>query len=236
MKDAPSLSVIIPIYNEKDGIERAFVEIDSFLHQHLRDYEMLVVESGSTDGSYEICDRITKTYPRMRVIHEGARKGFGSAVRLGFKEAAKELFLVLTIDLPYPLETINRGMNLIKKYDCVLSYRPQDKRDHFRRIQSIIYNILIKTVLSLPFRNVNSAFKMFKRYCVEGSTFISNGWLIDAEILSLISKKKLSYVEIPVTMVERSVGKSSVSLTASIGILKELWSLVKSKKKCVGLD
>jgi glycosyltransferase involved in cell wall biosynthesis len=236
MKDTPSLSVIIPIYNEKDGIDKAFAEIDSFLNQNVRDYEILVIESGSTDGSYELCDKMTKASPRIRVIHEGARNGFGSAVRLGFKEAAKELFLVLTIDLPYSLETINQGMNLINEYDCVLSYRSKDNRCLLRRIQSIVYNALIKTVLGLPFRKVNSAFKLLKRHCVEGSAFVSKGWLIDAEILSLISEKRMSYVEIPVTLVERSVGESSVSLIASIGVLKELWSFLKSKRKRAGLD
>lgn len=226
-----SISVITPVYNEVGLLESSISYIDTFLAQHFKEYEILLVESGSTDGSAEICDELANKLPNLKLIHEGGRNGFGSALKLGYKNVTKDLVWLITVDLPFPLEAIQSALPLLSKYDCVLSYRSQDDRTTFRKIQSFIYNTLVKTVLGLRVKHVNSAFKVFKRQIVQNITLQSKGWLLDAETLYQIKQHKVSYIEIPVELIDRKFGNSSIKLSTGISVLKELLHLVRTKEK-----
>ena len=226
-----SLSVVVPIYNEIELVERSVRSINSFLAAHFDDYEIVIVESGSTDGSGEVCDRLAAQLERVILLHEGARKGFGSAVRLGYRHATKNLIWLVTVDVPFPLETIFKALPLLSKYDCVLSYRINDSRPSYDRVRSYVYNVLSKAILGLGVTHVNSAFKVFKRKTIEGLSLSSNGWLIDAEILYEITRRGISYVEIPVELVDRTVGKSSVTFLTVFSVIKELTGLLRAKTR-----
>ena len=111
-----SLSMILPLYNEIEILEANLQVIDDFLARHFEDYEILIVESGSTDGSAELCDRLAGRFERVKIIHEGARNGIGSATRVGFQRASKDLAWRYAIDLPCPLEAILEALPLFAKY------------------------------------------------------------------------------------------------------------------------
>ena len=231
MKDKYSISVVIPVYNEIRFLESAVCYIDSFLAEHFHDYEIILIESGSTDGSGEACDELAAKLPSLRLIHEGSRNGFGSALRLGYKNATKDLVWLITVDLPFPLDSILRALPLLSRYDCVLSYRSKDNRKLFRKFQSIVYNTLVKTTLGLSVKHVNSAFKVFKRPIIQGMTLTSNGWFIDAEVLYTIKKNNISYIEIPIELIDRKSGASSIKFSAPLYLIKELAYFLKEKGK-----
>jgi glycosyltransferase involved in cell wall biosynthesis len=217
-----SLSVIMPLYNEEGLVRHAVELIDGFLAKHFADHEIVIIESGSTDGSGAACDALARENPRVRVVHEGRRNGFGSAMRAGYAAASKELVCLMTADLPFPLESIAEAIPHLETRDCVLSFRSSDNRGPARKIQSVVYNLLVKTVLGLPFRHVNSAFKLFRREHLRSFELTSNGWLLDAELLYRVRQRGLTYIELPVPLIDRSAGRSSIRLSTSFGILKEL--------------
>ena len=222
MKSPLSLSVVIPVYNEIELLDRQVRRMDAFMAVHAADHELIIIESGSTDGSGEASDRLAHELPRVRVIHEGARNGYGAAVRLGFAQAAKDLLISIPVDLPFPLEVLPEGLRLIEAADCVLSYREVDDRTLFRRVQAYAYNSLIKTMLGLPMRTVNSAFKLYRRSIIEAMPLEANGWFLDAEILYWINARNLRFREIPVVIPEREAGVSKVRLTDPLRVLQEL--------------
>jgi glycosyltransferase involved in cell wall biosynthesis len=228
MKSASSLSVIIPVYNEIELVERRVRHMDEFMAAHVACHELIIIESGSTDGSDEACDRLARDLPRVRVIHEGARNGYGAAVRLGFAHATKDLLISIPVDLPFPLDVLPEGLKLIDTTDCVLSYRQADDRSLFRRIQSHVYNGLIKMLLELPMRTVNSAFKLYRRRIIEAMPLRSNGWFLDAEILYWIRARKLRFREIPVLIPEREAGVSKVRMLDPFRVMRELFAFRRS--------
>ncbi len=221
-----SISVIVPVHNEIELLERSVNHIDRFLNLHFAAYEIVVVESGSTDGTAEVCDTIARHNSRVKVIHEGARKGFGSALRLGYQNAEKDLVWMITADTPFLLEVILDALPLLVRYDCVLSYRSLDKRKLRRRLQSSIYNALVKLVLGLKVRHVNSAFKVFKTSVVQRMPLVSKGWLIDAETLYWLKEMRISFIEMPVELIERPAGVSSINLLTPLSMLIELIGFV----------
>jgi glycosyltransferase involved in cell wall biosynthesis len=226
-----SLSVIVPVYNECAALENGLRTISDFLVSHGLDHEILVVESGSTDGTYQKCDELGRVLPNVRVIHEGARNGFGAAVKLGYRHATKDLLWLITVDLFFPLEAIFAALPLLTRVDYVTSYRSTDNRGVRRKLQSFVYNKLITTVLGLKVRHVNAGFKVLKREIAQGIDLTSKGWFVDAELLYRLEKAGRSQAEIPVPLIDRTQGKSSVGALAFVAVLKELWAFLRTQKQ-----
>jgi glycosyltransferase involved in cell wall biosynthesis len=227
----PSVSTIVPVYNERQAIGPAVEAIDRFLQATFADYEILLIESGSTDGTADACDRIAATHQRIVVIHEGARRGFGSALKVGFRQASKDLLWVVTADLPFSLESMSAALRLLDRYDCVLSYRSADPRSLGRRVQSAIYHTLVRSVLRLPMRHVNSAFKVLKREIAASVTPRADGWFFDAELLYRIHQQGVSWTEIPVPLLDRQTGRGSVGLWTFFSVLRELLAFVIAERR-----
>jgi glycosyltransferase involved in cell wall biosynthesis len=227
-----SLSVIVPVYNEVELLGAAIRSIELFLSNNCASHEILIIESGSTDGTRELADALAREIPSVRVIHEGARNGFGSALKRGYKEAAKDWVWFVTADTPFPLESMLDAMALFPDYDCILSYRSEDTRKSaFRKFQSVIYNWLVKTLLGLRVRHINSAFKVFRREVIQSLPLISNGWFIDAETLYWLTQRKVRYTEIPVPLIDRTGGHSTITLATPLAIVHELRHFLRERKK-----
>lgn len=231
-----SLSVVVPVYNEAGTIETAVGTIDAYLRTRWGDYEILIVESGSTDGTAEACDRLAARYPAVRVVHESARRGFGSAMKVGYRHATKGLVWLVTVDLPFELNSIEQALPLLESSDCVLSYRATDPRALRRRVQSLVYNTLVRVSLGLPMRHVNSAFKVMKRDTGQAlaRSVRADGWFFDAELLYRIRRRGVSWTEIPVPMIERGSGTSSVGPLTFLWLLRELAMFVVTERVGLG--
>lgn len=221
-RPAVSVSTIVPIWNEVECLPHALERIHGFLERRFDDFEMIIVESGSTDGSGPLCDAFAQARERATVVHEGARKGFGSALRTGFLRASKDVVWVVTVDLPFPLETIVEALPLLETHDCVLSYREPDGRSVFRRVQSFVFYCVVRMLIGLRVRHVNSSFKLYKRESIQSLDLRSDGWLIDAEIVYNLDRRGLKYEEIPVPSIERVAGRSSVGLTTPFSLLRDV--------------
>ena len=223
-----SLSIIIPLYNEAELITHAVDQICAVVEPRFDNYEIVVVESGSTDLSAEVCKRLALENHRIKLISEGARNGYGSGLRTGINAAANDYIWIVTADLPFDLSLIDTAMQLLDKYIFVLSYRSQDPRSPLRKFQSVIFNLLIKQSLGLPFRHINSAFRVLTTRFVQNLDLISAGWFIDAEILYYINKSGSSYIEFPVPLIDRTRGKSNIRVTTFLYVLKEYSRFKKS--------
>lgn len=226
-----SVSVVVPIYNEEELTEPSLRAIHAFLQHNTDDFEIVIVESGSTDQTGSICDRMAAELSNTRVLHEGQRNGMGAALRLGYDNARKTYVWLVTVDLPFPLEALNQARLHLEKNDCVLSYRIGDKRSLPRLIQSACYATLIKTMLGLPMKSVNSAFKLLPRAFVIELPLISRGWFLDAELLYWIARKKLRFAEIGVPLLDRTAGQSSVTSSDWIKVIRELMAFKKALRK-----
>jgi glycosyltransferase involved in cell wall biosynthesis len=231
VKSAHSISAVVPIYNERSALPSVVHDIDRFLAGHFEDYEIIIVESGSTDGTAEACDALAARMPRGRVHHEGQRNGFGSAVRAGYALATKEWVWPLVADMPFPLDAIERAIPYFDTHGSVLSYRSEDPRSRYRRFQSRVFNSAARLLLGVRVRHINSAFKVTRTSVVRSMDLTSNGWLIDAELVMRLEEMGVAWTEIPVKVVTRSVGRSTVGPAAVIKTALELVALAARRGK-----
>ena len=138
-----SLSVIVPVFNEANSIELSIKKLSFFLASKKFNYQIIIIESGSTDETYSKCLDLKKYNKRILLIRENKRNGYGSALKAGIKEANKKFITFFHPDLPYDINYINKLYRYTKTFNFVLSSRSKFEQTFFRKLQSIIYNYIV---------------------------------------------------------------------------------------------
>jgi glycosyltransferase involved in cell wall biosynthesis len=228
-----SLTVVLPMYNEEDNVEKVLKELDPILKNIFKDYEILVVESGSKDKTAEVLEKQKKVYPNLKVINQGAKLGLGSAIKEGIRSATKDYILYIDGDLPFDLNVLNRIFPLKDELQVLVGFRPGDRESFNRKFFSMGYNMLVKSLFNIKVRDVNYSFKLFRADIIKNTRLISNGWFIDAEILARLSRKKVKIKQIGIPYKFRKSGTSNISINHRLitGFLKEMWNYYKDEKR-----
>jgi len=117
------LSVVLPVYNATPLLQAILDEWTTLLDRLGRDYEILLVDDGSTDGTEAQADAQAKVRPRLRVLRHAQRRGFGSALRTGIDEARHPLLCYTSCDRQYRPEDLSRLLGTIDKVDVVTGIR-----------------------------------------------------------------------------------------------------------------
>src|ERR687896_1780375 len=143
MQDRPSVSLVIPMFNEEENIAHALACATAALERHSGDYEIIVVDDASTDRSAEIVAREATVNPRLRVVRHEVNRKLGASVKTGFAAARKDLVLYMDADLPFDPEAIGPAIQAMKvtRADLIAGYRLDRTTEGFRRtVYSYLYN------------------------------------------------------------------------------------------------
>lgn len=226
---APSLSIVFPMYNEEAGIRRAVGAAREVLAQMTRDHEIIVVDDASTDQTGAIAEELARCDPRIRVIHNERNRKLGGTLRAGFAAATKDLVLYTDADLPFDLQELPRAVRLLEhqEADLLSGYRFDRSLEGPRRaLYTFVYTLLIRALFGLPVKDVNFAFKLFRRSLLERFPLKSEGSFIDAELLIRARKAGAQIVQIGVDYFPRTRGVSTLASAGVIlGILGEMGRL-----------
>lgn len=179
-----SLSVVIPLYNEEKNVKLVVRETIQTLAPTGIEFEILCVNNASTDDTENEIRRMMAQDPRVRGVFLSG-KGYGRAINAGFKEAKNELVTFISGDGQMDPQDILKAYEVMRRTgaDIVKPRRLSRADGVFRKIQSNIYNILLKLFFGLPGWDMNCPAKLIKRSFVEKLYIISTDWFIDPEIL-----------------------------------------------------
>ena len=220
-----SVSFVFPMYNEKDNIEESVRRALKLGREVADDFEVIIVDDASTDGSGEIADRLAETHPEVKVIHHEVNRKLGATIRTGFSNATKELIFYTDADLPIDFDETRVAFEIIRDADIVTGYRIGERESLRRKVLSAGYNFYIRLFFGLRVRDVNFAFKLFRRKILDDITLHSEGSFIDAEFLMEAVKRGYRIKEIGLHYYPRIAGESTLS-SASV-ILKTLKESLK---------
>jgi glycosyltransferase involved in cell wall biosynthesis len=161
------LSFFFPALNEEDNVGPMVDEALAVLPRFATDLEVIVVDDGSTDRTGTIADELARKDPRVRVIHHGARRGYGGAVRSGLRAATMPWIFYTDGDRQFALEDLGRLIAASDEADVVVGFR-QKRADPARRLfVAWVYNRLIRLLFGGGWRDVDCAFKLFRRSVFE---------------------------------------------------------------------
>jgi dolichyl-phosphate beta-glucosyltransferase len=201
----PFLSIIIPAHNEATRLPNTLEQVFAFAAQQTYELEVLVVENGSIDNTYQIAQEFAMQHSEMRVL-QNALRGKGRAVRQGMLAARGKYRFMCDVDLSMPVDEINRFLPpALDGFDIVIASReaPGAVRygePNYRHVIGRIYNGLIR-LLALPdLQDTQCGFKCFKDRTVEDlfPRQTLDGWSFDVEILFIARQLGYSIKELPV--------------------------------------
>tara|TARA_Y100000294_G_C8513175_1_gene319664 strand:- start:295 stop:993 length:699 start_codon:yes stop_codon:yes gene_type:complete len=206
-----SISIVVPVYNEEEGITSTLKNLMPVLKSTFSDYEIIIVESGSTDNSAKVADKASKNNRRIKVIHQGKRKGYGNGIREGLRNCKNELLMYTDCDNVYDFKYIREAAKYIGEYDAVIGYKKGKRESMMRLIVSKGAYYLNLLLFGLNVKDINYPFKMMKTRFVKKMNLYSNTTLIPVELLVGLKKQKAKIKEIEVPFIMRTEDKSKMN-------------------------
>ncbi|MDE1925458.1 MAG: bifunctional glycosyltransferase family 2/GtrA family protein [Patescibacteria group bacterium] len=208
MKQPISLSVFFPTYNEEKNIQETVLKTIRVIEDspYISAYELIIINDGSTDDTQKIADKLARQFPAVRVVNHGANLGYGMALQTGIREARMDYVFFTDADLQFDIGELQNLIVHLPQYPVVIGYRAQRKDSLMRLVNAWGWNKLNRLLFGLRVRDIDCAFKVFKRDEVQSLKLKSSGAMISAETLIRLSRKRVPFKEVPVTHAPRAAG------------------------------
>jgi glycosyltransferase involved in cell wall biosynthesis len=203
----PRLSIVLPAYNEAANIERAVRSATEVAEQYCADHEIIVVDDGSRDATAEIVTKLAAEDHRVRLVQHGVNQGYGGALKSGFLAAKLDLVFFTDADNQFDLHEIREFLSLIDRVDVVAGYRIKRCDPFFRRINAIAWNYLVRALYYVPVRDIDCAFKLFRREVFDGLELESVGAMVNTELMVKLGRSGYRVVEVGVSHYPRVAGQ-----------------------------
>jgi len=228
-----SVSVILPCYNEQDNLQRVYESASTVLKGMGMNYEIILVDDGSTDQTPQIADTVASADQRVKVIHLPTNLGYGAALRSGFRAATKRLVFYTDGDSQFDLNELPPLLPLMKQYDIVSCFRLNRQDGLRRQFYAWCWNRLIRLMFRLKLKDINCAFKLFKRNILDSVKLQSTGALISAEMLVKATRCGFTIAQVGVHHLPRTKGRPTGSNHCVI--FRAFWELAKLYVTFLGL-
>lgn len=222
----PTVSLVIPMYNEELNIEHAVAAAREALERYAGEWEIIIVDDASTDSSPAIVTRLTAAEPRIVSLRHPKNRKLGGTLRTGFAAATKELVFYMDADIPFDPDVLGRAMRAMELTgaDMIAAYRHDRTMEGFKRgVYTLVYNWLVGILFGWPHRDINFSFKLMKRRVLESIELKSEGSLIDAELVVKAKNRGFTIQQIGIDYFPRTRGQSHLgSFSVVLKILREL--------------
>lgn len=226
--DKEAISVVIPAYNEATNVENVVREAVDALDEFTKDYEIVLVNDGSTDRTGEIIDRIAAKNKKVRALHHKINKGFTGAMKTSFKNARKNLIFLAPADGQFNFNELELFVESLRGYDIAIGYRVASEESFLRKFNSKLFHVLCKLFFGIKFKEISTV-SLWRRRVIE-SIAIESGdrsAMLLPEIVYKALQKKYKFAEVPIHWRLRQGGEAKganpkVILFTLIGMV-DLW-------------
>src|SRR5438094_2063428 len=203
------LSVFFPAYNDSGTIASMVIRTVKTAAELTADFEVIVVDDGSADGTADIADELARTYPQVRAVHHPINRDYGAALQTGFRSATKDLIFYTDGDAQYdPAELRLLWKAMTPGTDLVNGYKI-NRADPLHRIAiGRIYHHIVSILFGLHLKDVDCDFRLLRRRIFERINLEKTSGIICVEMMKKIQDAGFRIAEVPVHHYHRAFGKS----------------------------
>jgi glycosyltransferase involved in cell wall biosynthesis len=226
------LTVFFPAYNDSGTIASLVIAAVQAAGRLTPDFEVLVIDDGSTDATGEVVDELARLYPQVRAIHHERNRGYGGALRTGFASASKELIFYTDGDAQYdPREVARLWEKMSTGVDLVNGYKISRSDPWHRIVIGRVYHHTVKLLFGLKVRDVDCDFRLMRRAIFDRVRLEKSSGVICLEMMKKITDAGFRIEEVPVHHYHRAYGKSQFFNFArlartGVDVIRLWWALV----------
>lgn len=226
---APTVAAFLPAYNEEDNLEATVRDMKATLAASAREWTVIVVDDGSADATGEVARALAAEGPGVWDVHHPENRGYGAALRTGFEAAlatGHDWVFFTDSDGQFEPSQLTGFLRTAERHaaDIVVGYRDQRADPWHRRLNGRLWTWLSCTVMRIRFRDVDCAFKLFRRDVVAGLSFTGEAASISPELLARTSGRATRVMELSVWHFPRTHGtQTGAKLSVILRSLVDLW-------------
>jgi glycosyltransferase involved in cell wall biosynthesis len=221
-----SVSVFFPCYNEQGNVGRTVENALRVMEKLDADFEIVIVDDGSSDDTGRIADEIAGRDNRVKVVHHERNLGYGAALQSGFAAATKDLVFYTDGDGQFDMNEMPPLLPLMERWDIVSCYRLNRRDPLIRKVNAWAWTKLVCLLFGLKIRDIDCAFKLYKREIFDRIELSSTGALIDAEVLARAARKGYRITQEGVHHYPRTAGvQTGANPRVVLRAFKELFKL-----------
>ncbi|HYW74959.1 MAG TPA: glycosyltransferase family 2 protein [Pyrinomonadaceae bacterium] len=231
-KSLGSISIFFPAFNDEQTIGVLVRNALAIAPAFADDYEVLVINDGSSDGTAALLDELRRQDPHVKPIHHKVNRGYGGALQSGFEHATKEFVFYTDGDGQYDVRELARLVPLMTDgVDVVNGYKAKRADSLYRVIIGKIYNRTARLLFRLPIRDVDCDFRLIRRSALQGLGEISNSGAACLEMIRKLKATQAVFAEVEVSHYPRTHGHSQFFTFQSLartfydfcGLLVQAW-------------
>ena len=204
-----SLTIFFPCYNDAGTIGSLVAAAHVVGAGSGRDFEILVIDDGSTDASVAMLEALREKYPELRTIHHLSNRGYGAALRSGFANATKDLVFYTDGDGQYDVLELLKFLPVLQEGVDVVNGYKLSRSDPFHRVViGKIYLVLMRALFNFHVRDVDCDFRLIRRRAVEEISLKHSSGVICLELVKKLELAGFRFVDFPVHHFHRVHGRS----------------------------
>lgn len=211
------LSVVLPAYNEEQVIASTVEQVTHELANLARDFEVIVVNDGSTDRTGAVLCALQTLDRHIRVLTHTRNQGYGATLADGFAAATKELTFFMDSDGQFDIRELRRFLSLIDAYDAVIGYRVKRQDTWMRKLNAWGWKLVVRLALGVHVRDIDCAFKLLHTDFLQCHPLETRGAMLNTELLSRLKASGCTIREVGVRHLPRQGGRATGANLRVIG-------------------
>jgi glycosyltransferase involved in cell wall biosynthesis len=204
-----SLSLVLPAHNEAENIAAVIDQAIETLPRFADRFEIIVVDDGSRDSTRCIVEHLAASDARVRVVVHPENRGYGAALRSGFKASTGDWVMIMDSDRQFDLGDLVYLSPLASQYDLVAGYRLHRNDPIHRTIFGKVFKLAMRLTFNVRLRDIDCAFKLMRGDVLRSIPLESDGAMISTELIARWAKVGASWTEVGVHHYPRTAGEQS---------------------------